>query len=127
MRERRPDLVLLDLKLPGMSGWTFLQNQTNERELADVPVLVLSASGASGLGMAQELGAPVCLEKPFDMDALLMEVERLCARPVRQCAWCGRVVDEHGKFRLHSGRKLRWASHGICPSCKVVEQRALVS
>jgi hypothetical protein len=35
---------------------------------------------------AQDLGAPVYLAKPFDIQDLLREIERLCAGPVRQCA-----------------------------------------
>ena len=117
MRDQRPDLVLLDLMLPGMNGWTFLRTRERERELANVPILVISAAGPSGTGHAQELGAPVFLHKPFDIAELLTEVNRLCSGPVRQCAWCGQVMDDAGEFRLRSGRKLRWATHGICPTC----------
>jgi CheY-like chemotaxis protein len=129
IRENPPDLVVLDLMLPGMNGWTFLEHKAREqnRSLAGIPVLVVSASGPKGLGDAQELGAPVYLAKPFDIDHLLHEVERLCEGPVRQCAWCGQVMDSQGKFRLRSGRKLRWASHGICPICKERERRAFLN
>jgi DNA-binding response OmpR family regulator len=125
MWARRPDLILLVLLLPDMDGWTFLRLRERERDLAQVPLLVVSAAGPSALREAQELGAPVFLSKPFDVLKLLAEVERLCAQPLRQCAWCGRVVDGAGQFRLRSGRKLRWASHGICPTCKEAERRAL--
>ena len=37
---------------------------------------------------------------------------------VRQCAWCWLVVDHTGQYRLVSSRKIRTATHGICPSCK---------
>lgn len=121
IRARRPDLVLLDLMMPGMNGWTFLRSR--DHDLMRIPVLVVSAAGQSGIGEAQELGAPVFLAKPFDVETLLREVERLCEAPVRQCAWCGRVMDSAGDFRYSSGRKLRWATHGICPVCKDRERR----
>jgi DNA-binding response OmpR family regulator len=127
MREQRPDLVLLDLMLPGMNGWTFLRTRERDRQLATVPVLVISAAGSTGTGHAQELGAPVFLDKPFDVVELLTEVNRLCSGPVRQCAWCGQVMDEAGQFRLRSGRKLRWATHGICPTCKEAERQELLT
>ncbi len=127
MRQQRPDLVLLDLMLPGMNGWTFLRTRERDRELATVPVLVISASGPSGTAHAQELGAPVFLDKPFDIGELLAAVDRLCSGPIRQCAWCGQVIDDEGQFRLRSGRKLRWATHGICPSCKEIERQALLT
>jgi twitching motility two-component system response regulator PilH len=127
MREQRPDLVLLDLMLPGMNGWMFLRTRERDRQLATVPILVISALGPTGTGHAQELGAPVFLHKPFDVSELLAEVNRLCSGPIRQCAWCGQVMDDAGQFRLRSGRKLRWATHGICPNCKEVERQELLT
>ena len=58
MRQHLPDLVLLDLMLPDMNGWTL--PRARERELESAPVLVISAAGASGLLEAQETGVPVC-------------------------------------------------------------------
>ena len=127
MRRQQPDLVLLDLMLPDMNGWTLLQVREGERELARIPVLVISAAGPTGLADAQELGAPVYLTKPFDIENLLRQIERLCAGPVRQCAWCGQVMDDSGEFRLRSGRKLRWATHGICLVCKERERQDLLN
>src|SRR5579884_3255535 len=43
LRQRRPDLVLLDLSLPDMDGWTFLERCRAEPNCCDVPVVVLSA------------------------------------------------------------------------------------
>ncbi len=122
-----PDLILLDLMLPDMDGWTFLRRREREYDLARVPVLVVSASGPTGAEAAQELGAPIFVAKPFDLDVLLGQIDRLCSGSVRQCAWCGRVVDDDGDFRLRSGRKLRWATHGICPECKERERSELLN
>jgi hypothetical protein len=57
---------------------------------------------------------------------MLNEVRRLLEKPVRQCAWCGRVMDTTGVYRLQLGRKLRWATHGICASCSEEERRKLL-
>jgi len=65
------------------------------------------------------------VRKPFSVEDLLAEIHRLTTEPVRQCAWCGQVKDLSGSFSLRSGRKLRWASHGICPTCKAQEQAQL--
>ena len=37
---------------------------------------------------------------------------------LRQCAWCLRVADTSGRFTLDPGRKIKSATHGICPTCK---------
>lgn len=37
---------------------------------------------------------------------------------MRQCAWCLRVIDSAGRYTLQPGRKIRSASHGICPTCR---------
>jgi hypothetical protein len=37
---------------------------------------------------------------------------------MKQCAWCLLVVDGSGRYSLQPGRKIKTATHGICPSCK---------
>jgi hypothetical protein len=36
----------------------------------------------------------------------------------RQCAWCLLIVDAQGVYSIPSGRTIRSATHGICPTCK---------
>ena len=41
------------------------------------------------------------------------------AEPVtRQCAWCWLVMDPSGHYDIRPGRKIKSATHGICPGCK---------
>jgi DNA-binding response OmpR family regulator len=70
IRQRRPDLILLDLMLPRQTGWTFLQRRRADPELSQIPVLVVSAAPQDRLLEAKELGASAFLSKPFDMDVL---------------------------------------------------------
>ena len=65
-----PDLILLDLMLPGESGFTFLHHRQDDPVLAAIPVVVLSAAPAERLLEAKDLGADAFLSKPFDIDAL---------------------------------------------------------
>jgi hypothetical protein len=37
---------------------------------------------------------------------------------LRQCAWCLLVVDGAGGYSVQPGRKIKTATHGICPTCK---------
>jgi DNA-binding response OmpR family regulator len=68
--EEPPDLILLDLRLPGRSGWDFLRQRHDDPKLAAIPVLVVSAAPEDRLLEAKELGADGFLSKPFDLDIL---------------------------------------------------------
>jgi CheY-like chemotaxis protein len=70
----RPCAVLLDLFMPVMDGWQFLAAIEADRELADLPVTVVSAAGdrVSGIGRRRFLRKPVTLE------ALIAAVRRSC-------------------------------------------------
>ena len=70
----RPNLILLDLTMNDMDGWTF-RNEQERHGLADVPVLVLTGA-TDPEAQARALSAPVLL-KPFLLDELLQSVERL--------------------------------------------------
>ncbi len=37
---------------------------------------------------------------------------------LRQCGWCFLVQDANGRYSIQPGRKIRSATHGICPACK---------
>lgn len=68
-----PNLVILDLLMPVMDGWEFRMRQKEDPELAKVPVLVVTAIGATA-----GIDAVGVLHKPVDVDALLRTVARYC-------------------------------------------------
>jgi len=70
IRAGQPALILLDLMLPGESGWSFLTKRRVDRWLASIPVLVLSAAPRDRLLEARALGADGFLSKPFDLEML---------------------------------------------------------
>jgi DNA-binding response OmpR family regulator len=84
LHEERPDLVLLDVGLPGMDGWTVLERI---RDLADLPVLMLT-----GHDMESEKvrglrgGADDYATKPFASNELLARAEALLRRAARASA-----------------------------------------
>jgi DNA-binding response OmpR family regulator len=74
----RPSLVILDVRLPGMSGKSLLRELHDDPALASVPVLLTTAGSYETVA---PLRIPYLL-KPFDPDVLLRAVRRY-ARPLR--------------------------------------------
>jgi len=78
-RDYHPWLILLDMMMPVMSGVDFRTAQLADRELARIPVVLLTARHDAEL-MAQRLTAAAFLTKPFDAGVLLSKVSALCER-----------------------------------------------
>jgi CheY-like chemotaxis protein len=78
MAERVPDLVITDLMMPGMSGFSLRSLMLRRAELAAVPVIVLSAYWARP---RETLDAVAVLTKPVNLDRLIGVVERTLAGP----------------------------------------------
>ena len=80
IRRTRPDLVLLDVMLPEVSGYEICQNIRMEPGLSAVKILMMTARGSAmerrkGLAM----GADGFISKPFELKALRAEVRRILA------------------------------------------------
>ncbi len=72
----QPDVVLLDIALPGRNGWEILTDLREQAGTAEIPVIVVTAHGQSGWEeKAIDLGASAYIEKPFRMRQLLDAVE----------------------------------------------------
>jgi CheY-like chemotaxis protein len=55
LRERQPDVVILDLLMPGMSGFQVLQEKNQDPSICDIPVVVISAQDPTGEPMMSEM------------------------------------------------------------------------
>jgi len=78
VHHEKPDLVLLDVGLPGMDGWTVLERI---RDLADVPVLMISAHDQEADKVrGLRAGADDYVTKPFANNELLARAEALLRR-----------------------------------------------
>jgi DNA-binding response OmpR family regulator len=81
IRQRKPDLVILDCNMPDLNGLLVLREMRNARELCDIPVLMLTGRrGASDVDIAFYEGANDYMKKPFDPDELVFRVQELLAK-----------------------------------------------
>jgi two-component system, chemotaxis family, response regulator Rcp1 len=73
-----PDLILLDLNLPVMDGFSFLSEMGKNEELKDIPVFVLSASSAQvDVERARNCGARGYFVKPLDLEEFQIQIGEL--------------------------------------------------
>jgi CheY-like chemotaxis protein len=75
-RAHRPDLIVLDLMMPQRHGLDVLDDMRADGDLADTPVIVLTAQPAAG-DDALRRGAARVLEKPFDPEQINAAVEEV--------------------------------------------------
>jgi DNA-binding response OmpR family regulator len=77
MQEQKPDVVLLDLMLPGMSGKAVYRKMKADDNLKNIPIVLLTAWGASsGIGLNKDLVEEYLL-KPFSSRDLLDALKRV--------------------------------------------------
>lgn len=74
MAKATPDVILLDLMLPGMSGRQFLAELHDGMGRTDIPVVVMTGMRGIDPKLGLSMGASDVIEKPFDMDELLNKI-----------------------------------------------------
>jgi two-component system OmpR family response regulator len=80
MRARRPATVLLDLMMPVMDGFTFIEQCHREQLCVDVPIVVISAV-QDALERVAELHVHATLAKPFDIEEVVRLVSLYAGAP----------------------------------------------
>ena len=79
-RDWKPDLVLMDVMLPGIDGTTAIRRLKSDPETSELPIVAMSA-GRTIRRQSNELSdADAALAKPFDIEALLAQIEFLLSR-----------------------------------------------
>ncbi len=70
----KPCVILLDIMMPGVNGWDFLDAQRGDPSISHIPVVICSAYRES----AKAIHPAAFLEKPVQKEALLSAVKSLC-------------------------------------------------
>lgn len=76
----RPHVVLLDLMMPGINGWDFLQRLQETGYLGRVPIVVISAHVRKDPAALLKLGVSAILPKPFNLDDLLDVIQQVSGK-----------------------------------------------
>lgn len=100
-RSTSPDLVVLDLMLPGMDGYTILKKLRSEGK--DVPVLILTARGEEADKVfGFRLGADDYVTKPFSLSELLARVQAILRRAKGGDKRDGEATEEFGDVSINT-------------------------
>jgi DNA-binding response OmpR family regulator len=105
-----PDLILLDIMMPGLSGWDVCRELRGKG--IDVPIIMLTARGEEGDRIrGLELGADDYITKPFSLRELLARVRAVLRRPgprqkVEEFAFGDARVRPRGRQAFVAGREV---------------------
>ncbi len=77
-RSESPDLILMDISLPGINGWQVIELLKSEANTREIPLIVLTAHAlVNDRARVEEIGCDGYFSKPFDFEGLLESIGRL--------------------------------------------------
>lgn len=80
LEEHTPDLVVLDVAMPRLSGWDVLRIMQDDERMKEIPVLMLTARAEDAdKAKGWTLGVTWYQTKPFELDELALVIERILA------------------------------------------------
>lgn len=77
IEEKRPDIIILDLMMPRVSGWQVLQWMRDREMLPGVPVVVLTAVGSRKMAGLAEYPVRAAIDKPFEIAELSKTIREI--------------------------------------------------
>ena len=102
-----PDLILLDLMLPGIDGLEICRRLRNDSATREIPVIMLTARGEEeDVVRGLELGADDYMTKPFSIKVLLARVQTVMRRRIELVRQTEEDDLVRGELRIHPGRNL---------------------
>jgi CheY-like chemotaxis protein len=78
LEQRTPNLIVLDLNMPGMDGWSVAALVRKHERTARIPILVMTGLAQNVENAARRAGATAFVMKPIDPKRFVKEVKRLC-------------------------------------------------
>jgi len=141
MSESPPDLILLDIMMPGMDGYGVCRRLKETQQTKDIPVIFLSGkTETEDIVKGFHLGAVDYVTKPFRVEELIARVRtHLALKKAREelevalanvkqlsgmlpiCANCKKIRDDKGYWQqveeFVTDRSDAKFSHGLCPEC----------
>ena len=94
--QKPPDLILLDLMLPGINGLEVCRILKKENKTADIPIIMLTAKGEeSDIVTGLEIGADDYITKPFSLKVLIARIHTIVRRKQRP------PTDKNTIIRIH--------------------------
>ena len=127
MNNKNFDLVLLDIMMPGLSGYEVCKRMKADRRKSHIPVIFLTArTETDDIVKAFDVGGADYVAKPFKTPELLARIKtqveiKILRGLIPICANCKKIRDEEGLWKeievyieRHSNAQ---CSHGICDEC----------
>ena len=100
LKDNTPDLILLDINLPGMDGFEFLNIYHKQ---SDCPVLIVSARDSDeDIIMAQGYGADEFVTKPFSPKVLMARIRALLRRKQSGSSGSSKNIIQFGPYTLNT-------------------------
>ena len=81
-KETKPDVIVLDLNLPGIDGQQVIKRIRGDQSLASIPILVVTGDDDKAAQAAVDIGADGYLTKPVEFDTLISAITNIQASPV---------------------------------------------
>jgi two-component system alkaline phosphatase synthesis response regulator PhoP len=81
-KETNPDVIVLDLNLPGIDGQQVIKRIRGDQSLASIPILVVTGDDDKAAQAAVDIGADGYLTKPVEFDTLISAITNIQASPV---------------------------------------------
>lgn len=124
IREHRPDILLLDINMPHVSGLDILQSMRSSKDLKILPAIVLTASTSPEVKLqALRLGASDFLAKPVDPSELILRVENVLAVKAYQDHLAAYSENLEHQVRLQTRELIRSRQEAIHCLARAAEYR----